>query len=274
MTSISALADEVRQNDRDRYLCAQFAPLSMRDDLLALYALNLQLAHVVEMVREPMLGDIRFEWWRDLCASKQARSMAGISNPTAAAILGIIKKYDLPDDDIMALVDARQKELRWQQPQTLGDLETHCMDTSGRISVLGAIILGVNNSDIITASQSIGTAWALIGYLRAQHYHRALNKTYLPAELCGPSGIKSENLIPVFETMAGLSKRHLNKAWDLLKGQGNTRPAAAILLQATLAKRYLKRIEKSKFHIENAEVERSNTGDLLALMKNYMFARF
>jgi len=274
MTSISALVDEVRRNDRDRYLCAQFAPTAIRDDLLALYAFNIELAHIVEMVREPMLGDIRFEWWRDLCTTNSERSVAGLSNPTAAAILRIIKKHDISIHDITALVDARQKELRWRQPQTLGDLETHCMETSGRLSLLGAKILGVYNSDILTAVQSIGTVWALTGYMRSQHYHRAINKTYLPAELCGPSGNVSENLIHAFAAIADLSQKHLNKAWGLLKEQGNTRPVAAVLLQATLARRYLKRMEKSKFHIENAEVERSNAVDLLAMMKNYMFDQY
>src|ERR1700722_19396499 len=59
------LAQSVRAADPDRYFSALFAPTPVRPLLLALYAFNAEVARVAETVREPMLGAIRLEWWRE-----------------------------------------------------------------------------------------------------------------------------------------------------------------------------------------------------------------
>ena len=59
------LAASVRAADPDRYFSALFAPAALRPQLLVLYAFNAELARVAETVREPMLGAIRLEWWRE-----------------------------------------------------------------------------------------------------------------------------------------------------------------------------------------------------------------
>ena len=61
----SRLAASVRAADPDRYFSALFAPAAARPFLFALYAFNAETARVAETVREPMLGAIRLEWWRE-----------------------------------------------------------------------------------------------------------------------------------------------------------------------------------------------------------------
>src|SRR5690348_12565266 len=62
---VSGLANLVRRQDRERYLTALFAPAGRREALLALYAFNHEVAKTREVVREPTLGQIRLQWWRD-----------------------------------------------------------------------------------------------------------------------------------------------------------------------------------------------------------------
>src|SRR5437660_12894095 len=59
----SSLAALVRQHDRDRYQTTLFAPAERHEALLALYAFNYEIARVRETVSEPMLGQIRLQWW-------------------------------------------------------------------------------------------------------------------------------------------------------------------------------------------------------------------
>ena len=63
--AFAACEETVRRHDPDRYLSALFAPAERRPLLFALYAFNHELARVAERVREPMLGEIRLEWWRE-----------------------------------------------------------------------------------------------------------------------------------------------------------------------------------------------------------------
>src|ERR1700733_9925434 len=59
------LAKAAREADPDRYFASLFALAPHRPYLHALYAFNHEVAHVAESVREPMLGAIRLEWWRE-----------------------------------------------------------------------------------------------------------------------------------------------------------------------------------------------------------------
>ena len=65
MTALSSCGELVRRGDPARFRAALFAPPVGREGLFALYAFNLELARVAPMVSEPMLGEIRLQWWRD-----------------------------------------------------------------------------------------------------------------------------------------------------------------------------------------------------------------
>src|SRR6266436_7838336 len=56
----------LRAADKDRFLATLFAPAEHRDALFALYAFNLEIARAREVVREPVAGEIRLQWWSDV----------------------------------------------------------------------------------------------------------------------------------------------------------------------------------------------------------------
>src|SRR5437660_6126907 len=62
---LSPVAALVRRHDRDRFQTVLFAPAGRREALFALYAFNYEIARVREAVSEPMLGQIRLQWWRE-----------------------------------------------------------------------------------------------------------------------------------------------------------------------------------------------------------------
>src|SRR3546814_269270 len=63
--NLSPCAAELRRHDPDRFLTGLFAPGERREALFALYTFNLEVARSREMVREPMLGRMRLQWWRE-----------------------------------------------------------------------------------------------------------------------------------------------------------------------------------------------------------------
>ena len=73
---LSPVAALVRHHDRDRFQTALFAPARRREALFALYAFNYEIARVRESVREPMLGQIRLQWWREAIDAAYAGAAA------------------------------------------------------------------------------------------------------------------------------------------------------------------------------------------------------
>src|SRR5271156_4393338 len=95
----------LRDGDRDRWLASLFIPADKRAYVRALYAFSLEIAGIAARVSEPMLGEIRLQWWREALVGERAAEAA--AHPVAAAVRATIGKFDLPQAPFMALIDAR-----------------------------------------------------------------------------------------------------------------------------------------------------------------------
>src|ERR1700761_3415945 len=99
------LASAVRQSDPDRYFASLFAPARSRPYLHALFAFNHEVAHVAESVREPMLGAIRLEWWRE--TAEGAAKGAPRNHDVARGLAFLFADRGLPLAPFEAIIAAR-----------------------------------------------------------------------------------------------------------------------------------------------------------------------
>lgn len=83
----------VEAEDRDRAISLAFAPADRRPDLAALYAFDVETAGVRNKVSQPMPGEIRLQWWRDVLSGVGEGAAA---HPVAAALSETIERYQLP----------------------------------------------------------------------------------------------------------------------------------------------------------------------------------
>src|SRR5262249_57436747 len=94
----------LRAADKDRFLTALFAPAACRDALFALYAFNLEIARVREVVREPVAGGIPLQWGSDVLGG--AGPGEGAAHPVAAALLATIAHHRPPPEARQARLHA------------------------------------------------------------------------------------------------------------------------------------------------------------------------
>jgi phytoene synthase len=101
--------DLVRTGDKNRFLATLFAPQKYRRALYALYAFNLEVARTRELAREPMPGEIRLQWWRDVLGGAGRGEID--AHPVAAALRDVVVRYRLPPKILLELIDARSFDL-------------------------------------------------------------------------------------------------------------------------------------------------------------------
>ncbi len=63
--SLQACADLVARGDPRRFRAAMAAPLAARGVLLPLYAFNIEVSRAPWLTEEPMIAEMRLQWWRD-----------------------------------------------------------------------------------------------------------------------------------------------------------------------------------------------------------------
>src|SRR5207302_7126999 len=103
----SPLAALVRRHDRDRYQTALFAPAERREALFALYAFNYEIARVREIVTQPMLGQIRLQWWREVLDAAYAGTTPR-RHPVVLPLSEAIRDCDLARQAFDRLIDTRE----------------------------------------------------------------------------------------------------------------------------------------------------------------------
>lgn len=64
--SLQACAELVERGDRDRFLATMAAPPEARAVLFPLYAFNLEVARAPWVASEPMIAEMRLQFWRDV----------------------------------------------------------------------------------------------------------------------------------------------------------------------------------------------------------------
>ncbi|HEX3495541.1 MAG TPA: squalene/phytoene synthase family protein, partial [Methylocella sp.] len=112
----------LRREDKDRWLASLFVPREPRRHIHALYAFSLEVARVREIVSEPLLGEIRFQWWRDALEGAADAGEAK-ANPVAAALLDTIARFDLPKAPLLELIFARAAGLYGEPMDSVAALE-------------------------------------------------------------------------------------------------------------------------------------------------------
>ncbi len=184
----------VRAHDRDRFLSTLFAPADARRDLCALYAFNLEVARVREVVREPMPGELRLQWWRDLIEGLGRGEVSG--HPVAAALLDMLGRRDLPRGALLNLIEARTFDLYDDPMPSLNDLEGYAGETSSiLIQISAGLLLGRQDASLADASGHAGVAIALTGLMRALPLSAARGQCYIPVDILAAFGGGREDVV-------------------------------------------------------------------------------
>jgi NADH dehydrogenase [ubiquinone] 1 alpha subcomplex assembly factor 6 len=258
-SQLSAVAALVSQHDHDRFVTASFAPEGRRDSLFALFALNYELAKVREAVREPMMGRIRLQWWRE-AIDEIAAGNPPRQHEVAEPLAQVIRAHQLPTGMLLRMIDARENDLLPDPPLTLADLEDYADGTGGTLNALAFKTLGVKDidGDAEMAARHVGVGYALAGLLRATAFHARFSRSYIPVEFDPDRHVLDSKPTPKLRdaaaTIAEAAHVRLDKARAL--GQEAHDGALPVLLPAVLAERWLAQIENADYDLFSPRVMR------------------
>jgi phytoene/squalene synthetase len=137
---LAACAALVERGDPDRFAATMAAPPAARARLWPLYALNLEVARAVHASDEPMIAEMRLQWWADALGRLALGERA--EGETAAALAPLLA--DRPDlaPLLAALIEARRRDC-WREPfADFADLDAYIDRTAGNLAWAAARALG------------------------------------------------------------------------------------------------------------------------------------
>lgn len=269
-TPAAYCAEQVRRLDRERYLCALFAPPEGRERLLALYAFNVEIARVRETVSEPLIGQMRLQWWREAIAEFREGKVR--AHPVAKALQAAFAQSPPAPELIERLLETREFDLDDAPPPDMTSLENYAVGSSGALLQAGLHLLGVRSDAAHHAARHVGVAWALLGHLRAAPFHASQRRLYLPQDRLLAHGVDTEELVAgrpgpglakVARELADRATEHLAAARALRRDV--PREALPALLPAVLATRHHRRLTRAGFDLFTPDLQRPLPFDVLHL---------
>lgn len=249
MSNAEHCAALVREHDRDRYLAILFAPADRRDALNALFAFAVEIGRVRELAREPMPGEIRLQWWREVLERKRDGEAA--AHPVAAALQAAVARHSLDVSRLIAFIDASTFDLYDEPFKTLDELDNHAVLTDGLLLAAAAKILGHEGFAVDVLTRHAGIAQTVARLVLTLPKHASRHQLYIPLEVLDRHKVNRETVFAgegsdgLLAALAEL-RRHARRQLQAATMEAGEVPAAIMpaLLPVALIGPTLRRMDR------------------------------
>lgn len=160
-----ACAALIERGDRDRFAAGMAAPVAARAKLFPLWALNLEVARAPWAGSEPLIGEMRLQFWRDVLDGIAA-GKAPRAHEVAAPLAEVLAPYPELIAPLDGLIMARKWDLYRDPFEDQAALMGHLEATAGSLAWAGARLLGADAGDA-PAIRRIGMAHGAAAWFEA-----------------------------------------------------------------------------------------------------------
>lgn len=142
--SLTACAERVERGDPERFLATMAAPPETRGVLFPLYAFNLEVARAPWVASEPMIAEMRLQFWRDV-AEEIGQGKPPRAHEVVKPLTDILRPEDAPLLD--AIAAARRWDIYRDPFEDAAHFDRYIDATSGNLTWAAARALGADDAE-------------------------------------------------------------------------------------------------------------------------------
>lgn len=251
--SIDFCYTRVRTLDYPGFYSTLYLPKPQRDAVIALRAFNIQTATIKDVISKPEIGEMRVIWWRDTIKKIYEKKEVPL-DPVVQEVARAINSYKLTQTFFLKCLNARYKDLKVKQPESLEDVEEYCENTSSSLLYLTLEVMGVKNQNADHAASHIGKAIGMVTLLRGFSHHLRNRELYIPVELTVKHNISQEQIFRqeindnVLEAVYEFANRAINHLeWGRSFMKKVPTKARPVFLSAAFADDFLYTLQKNAY---------------------------
>jgi len=304
VTDVEYCRDLVKQYDFCNYLSCLLVPKKYQSAFFVLRAFNVEIATIKEQVNNNALtGRIRFQWWRDaieeIYASKR-KTLGTLTlksqiefdsrikaQPVVRALQALITDYNLSHRWFERTIEARQKDLAGEQPETLSELEDYGENGHSSLLYLMLECMDIHDEKTEYAASHVGVCSGVTTLLQGFCVHVSKKEkicfpkeTLIKAQLSQdvlfrgpPNNAEDEKCLQnaIFD-IASQAFGHLEKARSLT--HEISPHAVYALLPAVKASMYLEELRLADFNPYKLQHQNNHLWLQVNLMKTKLTGKF
>ncbi|MEQ9259728.1 MAG: squalene/phytoene synthase family protein [Roseovarius sp.] len=154
---LTSCAQLVERGDAERFRATMAAPPAARAALFPIYAFNLEVSRAPWVTQEPMIAEMRLQWWRD--ALEEIREGGPVRRHEVATPLA--KVLDATGAELLdALIDARRWDIQKEPFEDEADFRAYIEATSANLLLAATRALAphVPEAPVRKAGHALGVA--------------------------------------------------------------------------------------------------------------------
>jgi len=137
--NLNACAALVQRGDPARFAATMAAPIAARARLFPVYAFNIEVARAPWLTQEPMIAEMRLQWWRD--ALDEIKRGGAVRRHEVVTPLSEV--IDTQGAELLdRLIAARRWDIAKEPFEDAGHFEEHIQNTAGNLMLVAARSLG------------------------------------------------------------------------------------------------------------------------------------
>lgn len=207
------------------HLAISLMPAKIQKSIYVLYSFFAELDGLAAQVSEPMLGEIRCQWWRDVITEKQAQS------PLAEALITAIEQHNWPQQALLDLIDAKIFDLYADPMQNTASFEAYAGHTYSTLLQLTATAINpMAAKSFADVSGHLGVAFTVAKNLTYLKVHQSRGQIYLPTDFLKDEDVSNAQSLQAF---ANFGLDHYSKAKQHLDNK-DLFPSVLPMLRAKL----------------------------------------
>jgi 15-cis-phytoene synthase len=255
--------DSVRLWSMDHYLSIWFFPAHLREDVFILYAFFAEICRIPNLVTDPMIGEVRLQWWYDALSGSAKGDVN--AHPLASDLLKLIERYALPQDYFLEIIEAKTFDLYQEAIPTLVELKQYIQKTFGHLLMLMCKVVLHQHPMPPPLLSMIGHGGQIMGLtsiLRHFPHDIARQRIFLPLDYLNQCSLsvedvftkqKEPNVIACIKLVCAEIKTHLS-AMEILK-PAIPETCSAAFLPLALTGGYLQILEKPNYDPYTTPIE-------------------
>ncbi|PWE14297.1 presqualene diphosphate synthase HpnD [Alcaligenes faecalis] len=246
--------NKAAQSGSSFYYAFLFLPPERRRAITALYAFCREVDDVVDEVHEESVARMKLVWWRTQVADLyEGRA----HHPVMQALASHIKAFDLPQDELLAVIDGMEMDLDQVRYQSWSELERYCWHAASVVGLLSARIFGQTQEQTSDYAQKLGLAFQLTNIIRDVGDDARRGRIYLPQEDLDKFGVSPHEILDQqhSERFEALMAFQTERAQDLYRQAMRALPAVDRraqrpgLLMAAIYHALLVEIANDRWHV-------------------------
>ena len=254
MTPEQYCQQKAAQSGSSFYYSFLFLPPERRQAITALYAFCREVDDVVDENSDPQVARTALGWWRSEIA-RMAQDQP--SHPVTRALQPHVKTFELPIDQLLAVIDGMEMDLSQTRYLDFKGLERYCWHVASVVGLLSARIFGFTDPRTLAYAEKLGLAFQLTNIIRDVGEDARRDRIYLPIAELQQFEVPAADILNArhsdrFEQLMRFqterAQRYYDEAFALLPAQ-DRRAQRAGLIMAAIYRALLREVERDGFRV-------------------------